>query len=746
MVSGFRVEAMLASGGGVRVYRAHDEQLDRAVVLRVAEGASGAVLLEDARRLAAVSSPGLVTVLGAGSIEAGSYAAVADVSARPLSEVGALSSDQAARVAIEIAGAIGALADAGLRAPVTPGAVVVDQTNGFLRAWLDPLRAAPAGASCFTEADAAASTTELLDLIERAVPAPSDELHRAIEGLRSDVSTGPDDLLQALSPLSLPRQPSARGRRRWLAAAAVAGVVAIGVALVLYASGGSPRPAPSSRTPGARVVARIPLGLTGQEEPISVAFATHAVWVATTAGRLLRIDPATNQAVGGPIKVAGHHPFSSMVSDDGALYTTDDAGWLLRIDPHTGRVTGRRRFGERLTNSVAEGSGLWLTAAKGQRGFVLRVDARTLRQIGTPLNALPNPGVIQVQGQRAWVGGHTLAGDFEAVRLNAASGERSKTVLVGDLPVGLVLDGSTLWIPDLFDATVSALNANRMVFSRPAFLARRSPAAVLAVDRDLWVSTYSGLESGRVRVERFDSRSERQIGSTVNLGVSAHLITMAHGLGSLWVSTATDLVRLAATTPPPALTPASRLGPSPRALEPGPLAAGAWRTTAFVAPFTFSTPSPAFSWHASYPLSDLVSLTATRDRPDELAILAPHQIFLTDQALRTVGSPLQVLNVLRHNRRVRVGSVQHIVLGGRPALQLELRTRHADSNPSVCGPARCVLLFPVQDATISLGPADVSRVSLLQSSGHTLVILESGENRRVFAATAALLQTIHFEP
>jgi hypothetical protein len=142
-----------------------------------------------------------------------------------------------------------------------------------------------------------------------------------------------------------------------------------------------------------------------------------------------------------------------------------------------------------------------------------------------------------------------------------------------------------------------------------------------------------------------------------------------------------------------------------------------------------------------------VSLTATRDRPDELDIMAPRQIFVTDGALQDIGNPAQVLNTLRHNPHLRIGSVRHTVIGGRPALQFELQTRHAESNPDVCGPNPCVILFPLDEATETLGNGDVSRISLLRSSGRTLVVLEGGfrDDRAGLAATAALLRTLHFK-
>jgi hypothetical protein len=57
-------------------------------VLRVAGEESVGVLLADARRIAEVSHPNLVSVLAAGRSGSGGYAAMQDVAGRPLSEIG----------------------------------------------------------------------------------------------------------------------------------------------------------------------------------------------------------------------------------------------------------------------------------------------------------------------------------------------------------------------------------------------------------------------------------------------------------------------------------------------------------------------------------------------------------------------------------------------------------------------------------------------------------------------------------
>jgi hypothetical protein len=192
------------------------------------------------------------------------------------------------------------------------------------------------------------------------------------------------------------------------------------------------------------------------------------------------------------------------------------------------------------------------------------------------------------------------------------------------------------------------------------------------------------------------------------------------------------------------LAPPARIGTSPYAFVPGPLPAATWRSTVFAVPVTFRT--PAFAWFGVFPLPDSLTLLAARERRAELDITVPRQVFATDQALRAVGDPAHLLAVLRKNRRLLVGAVRHVVVGGRPALQFELRTNHPVPHPEVCGPRPCALLIPIQEGTIALAEGDVVRLSLLRSAGRTIVVSEGGEgyDRAALALTLSLLRTFRF--
>jgi hypothetical protein len=74
-------------------------------------------------------------------------------------------------------------------------------------------------------------------------------------------------------------------------------------------------------------------------------------------------------------------------------------------------------------------------------------------------------------------------------------------------------------------------------------------------------------------------------------------------------------------------------------------------------------------------------------------------------------------------------------------------SRNPPRHPEICGPHPCSLLFPAKDSAFSLGQRDVVRLSLVRSSGHTVVIMENGTgyDKVALAATASLLRTLHFK-
>ena len=88
----YRILEKLGAGGMGEVYRAHDEQLDREVAIKVlpadsfADATARARLLREARAAAALNHPAICTIHEVGEADGQSYIAMELVDGQPLSE------------------------------------------------------------------------------------------------------------------------------------------------------------------------------------------------------------------------------------------------------------------------------------------------------------------------------------------------------------------------------------------------------------------------------------------------------------------------------------------------------------------------------------------------------------------------------------------------------------------------------------------------------------------------------------
>lgn len=114
-IAHYNVTAKLGAGGMGEVYRAHDEQLDRDVALKVlpassfADPAARARLLREARSAASLNHPNICTIHEVGEAEGQAYIAMELVEGRPLSELvkdEALPAESVLRYGIQVAEAL----------------------------------------------------------------------------------------------------------------------------------------------------------------------------------------------------------------------------------------------------------------------------------------------------------------------------------------------------------------------------------------------------------------------------------------------------------------------------------------------------------------------------------------------------------------------------------------------------------------------------------------------------------------
>jgi glutamine cyclotransferase len=163
-------------------------------------------------------------------------------------------------------------------------------------------------------------------------------------------------------------------------------------------------------------------------DPPRVAVGVGAVWVAvtdrngaTTRGRIMRIDPASNRVVG---EIAIETPAAGLAAGAGAVWVTDGLGTLYRIDPDAvvgsdvaplpvpeptptgepteGPIAAEIRFGGWGSEMALGEDAVWLINA--ETGVLVRVDPTNDEVVGTiDFGVSDNPASVAVGGGAVWI-------------------------------------------------------------------------------------------------------------------------------------------------------------------------------------------------------------------------------------------------------------------------------------------------------------------------------------------------------
>ncbi|MEO6207401.1 MAG: hypothetical protein ABIP77_05560 [Candidatus Limnocylindrales bacterium] len=266
------------------------------------------------------------------------------------------------------------------------------------------------------------------------------------------------------------RQPVATDHRaRGLALAGLAAVVVIAIGTSLLAPsrddvGGGPTPSPLSSpsiTPGppspSVSASRVPFPAAVIVEPTAtipisgpIAMATDGVslWLFTTAGYLVRIDPRTNTIAATVRLDLATSDFQSLAGDATGLWVTDwTASQVLRFDPQTLRSVTSIGTADKSKGLLLTSGAVWIANTRG--GSVERVDPATNTVVGRiPLGPVGPSGpnwLAQGLGS-VWVG---IPNNGTVARINEATNEIEATIEVPPpaSPCGGLAVGTTaVWV------------------------------------------------------------------------------------------------------------------------------------------------------------------------------------------------------------------------------------------------------------------------------------------------------------
>jgi len=133
---------------------------------------------------------------------------------------------------------------------------------------------------------------------------------------------------------------------------------------------------------------------------LSLATGFDAVWVATD--QLIKINPATHDirsVLQIPLPVGGSGG-SALAVDGRQLWVGTTGGLLLRIDP-AGEITAERTVADSIQLVTAGPDGVWVVDQFA--GTVLRIDPSSLRPVGDPVLFRGSIDAIDLLGEHVWV-------------------------------------------------------------------------------------------------------------------------------------------------------------------------------------------------------------------------------------------------------------------------------------------------------------------------------------------------------
>jgi len=666
-VGHYRVGTAVRSTSARTVYSARETEVDRRVELHVSHEHQEDFLTQ-AHRLSALKDPYLLPVYEVGVHDGHAFAAAASPGRETLEQrlrSGPIPYDHALRLAGDLVTPLEALERAGLPIGEIPDSAIALQGD---RALLAPLEIETPDRAQHAES----SGTALAGMLRSMVG--DDDVPLALEELLADPPDSAAELFaRARAIISTP--PPQRGPRVPWVSVAVAAALAGLAAFVILLAAGSDDPVQQTSTPGnasGRLVATIPLGA----QPTSVAVDDDAVWVGTSAGTLIRVDPGTNRVVGDPIEVAGEDVTNGIVAaGEGAVFVIN-GNRLHRVDPGTGEVTARAQIDGRVLGATVGRGQLWVTRlarpGAGDRSATLqRFDARTLAPAGQPLETEDFPQDVDLSGNTAWIA-NSAAGSV--TRADTFSGTSTSST-VGGLPGAGVVAGGKYWVTDFGGGYVMAIDTKT---GAPDGIVR-VPAAVsvAAGGGALWVTSVPGTtENASGRLVRVDPVRRTVVGDPVDLGPGIGWPAFGHG--SVWVYSRPEraLLRIEPAVPAPAARPAPAAPAN--GLLPGPLPPGPKRSDRFALPFEIAPKGDG--WLGIVAGDDYAAVSRIRPTHATVGLVLPEGRIKPDGTDAEIGSAKSLADEFRNDPRLKVASLGDGPVGGTKSIGLKVSAR-ADATP-----------------------------------------------------------------
>jgi YVTN family beta-propeller protein len=223
-----------------------------------------------------------------------------------------------------------------------------------------------------------------------------------------------------------------------------------------------------------RVTARLRVGA----RPLGITYGARSLWVASSfSGEVVRVDPRRPKVLK-RIDV-GLSPYD-VAFGAGAAWASDELGGkIVRVAPRRNRVVARIRGFVRPNGVTAAFGAIWVADLDG--GTVSRIDPRRNRV--TKRVHVPRADWITATPDSLWVSSE----QGKVYRLDPATLRIAAVVTVGANPLDSAWVDGQLWVPNIDDDTISVIDPGTSSVVRTMAVAD-GPVAVASAAGDLWIT------------------------------------------------------------------------------------------------------------------------------------------------------------------------------------------------------------------------------------------------------------------
>ena len=240
-----------------------------------------------------------------------------------------------------------------------------------------------------------------------------------------------------------------------------------------------------------QVLQTVPLTLTGNAGPDSIAFGDGSLWVTTIevddnsnllAGSLERVSPTTGQQQATvPI---GRGAFDVEVSPGAVWVTAYEDNAVMRIDTATNTVAATIPVPGGPVGLAFGAGSLWVSSDDGK---VARIDPATNSIVAT-IQTQDTGGYVAFGGGAVWVtnAGYEGQADGKLTRIDPATNGVTASLIVGSWPWRLAYAGGSVWIGLVDAPTVVRVSATtNAVLNRVTV--DDNVDSIAATDHAVWV-------------------------------------------------------------------------------------------------------------------------------------------------------------------------------------------------------------------------------------------------------------------